>query len=139
MSDPTPGRAVLATYGGHDSRECGHEAPPKKLRRNVRLEVRTAAGPQTLKLMMDARLAWLLTEGMDLPVLLDDAGRVVELDVVALAAELEGEQVHADAAYRDQSRVLYDVPSRRELGQLKEFGGDLRNALRGLRDTWRGR
>lgn len=135
-----PARGILVTYGGHNSRECGHEAPPTKLRTNVRLELRTAAGPGTVKLMMSARLAWLLEEGMDLPVLVDPtSGLPVGLDEEALAHELEDRQFHAEASYREQTRLLYDLPKREELAHLKELPGEVRGIVRGLRDAWRRR
>lgn len=127
------GRAVLVFYG-HNTRECGHELPERRLRTNVALDLRTAAGTRTARFMMDARLAWLLEEGMDVPVRVDPAsGLAAALDVDALAAELAHRAPEVEAAHREQTSVFYDLPRREELAQLKELPGELLRGLRRLR------
>lgn len=126
------GRATLVFYG-HNTKELGHEVPtPSNLTTNVKLDLRTAAGTNTVKQRMRAQLAWLMEEGMSVPVELDEAGLATKLDTDTLETELAGRRHEASAQGREQAKLTYDLPSREELRDLKDIAGNGVKAVRGL-------
>jgi hypothetical protein len=135
-----PGRATLGYYK-HNTKELGHELPtPKKLTTNLKLDLTTPAGTSTVKQRMNAQLAWLMEEGMELPVELDAAtGLATAVDAAALERELSERGGEQEQARKEQSSLLYDAPSKEELGHVKELPGEARKIAKGLRDAWRKR
>jgi hypothetical protein len=139
--DATAGRATLEFYK-HDTRELGNELPtPSGLTTNVKLDLRTPAGSATVKQRMRAQLAWLMVEGMEVPVILDSAGLATKVDTDALETELAGHEDEIRATEKEQSSLAYSsgLPSREELGHVKELPGEAKKVFRGLRDAWRNR
>jgi hypothetical protein len=141
MAKGIPARGVLLYYGHLPVKETGAEVPTKGLMLNTRLDVRTADGQEgTVKQMVDGRTAWLMTEGMDVPLRVDpESGAPLEVDFDALAAELEGREEEADQAHREQSSVTYDLPKKEELRTAAELPGELKKAAGGVFKAWKDR
>ena len=122
MSEGDPGRGVIAYYGG-PSHETGSEVPDRNLRINISADVRTAAGTATIKTRkIRGSLAWLLAEGMEIPVRVDPAsGLAVAWDLEALEAELEGRQGEVDAQHRKETSLRYSLglPNEDETAQAR--------------------
>ena len=135
----TQGRAKLIYYG-HATQELGNELPtPKKLTTNLKLDLATTAGTATVKQRMNAQLAWLMEEGMDLPVSIDPAtGLATEVDAATLETELSGRSGEVDAKHDEQSSLRYStgMPTEDEVAELKALPG---KALGGLRKAWKKR
>jgi hypothetical protein len=134
------GRATLIYYG-HNTKELGRELPtPKSLTTNLKLDLRTPAGTGTVRQRMNAQLAWLMVEGGELPVLIDsETGLATAVDAAAFEAESASREGEISEQRKQQSSVLYDVPSREELGHVKELPGEAKKVLKGLGDAWRRR
>lgn len=122
MSEGEPGRGVIVYYGG-PSHETGAEMPDRNLRINISADVRTAAGTATIKTRkIRGELAWLLAEGMDIPVRVDPAsGLAVAWDLDALEAELARRRDEVDAQHRKETSLRYSLglPDKDEVADAK--------------------
>lgn len=126
------GRATLEFYR-HNVRELGHELPtPSNLTINVKLDLRTPAGVATVKQRMRAQLAWLMEEGGSLPVETGPDGLATRVDTDRLEVEFAAHRDAVEAQSKEQSRILYDMPSREELRQVREIAGETVRSIRDL-------
>ena len=128
------------TYYGSANRETGAELPHKGERHNVDIDVMVTTGAHTgttssfKQKKMAPDLRWLLQEGMDVPVFLDEAGNATSLDIEGLAPFVEANQDAVKAAHKKQSSFGYDfvVPDREEREELKDLGRDVGKGIKGL-------
>lgn len=128
MADPD-GEKVMAriTYYGHGNRETGAERPHKSERVSVKIDAVVTSGHATgttssfKAKKVPGDISWLLQEGMEVPVLTDQAGTITALDIEALAPLLVEEQDSLDAAHKEQTSLRYaaGLPTKDEVGQLK--------------------
>ena len=115
------------TYYGHGNRETGAERPDRGLLVNPSMDllVTSGAGAGTTsshkEKRLDGDIAWLLQEGMEIPVYVDSEGRVTGLDRDGLASLLEAGAADLEAAQKEQTSLRYSLglPSKDEVGQLK--------------------
>ena len=130
MAAGDPGRGVIAYYSG-PSHESGNEMPDRNVRINISADVRTAAGTATIKTRrIRGELAWLLAEGMEIPIRVDPvSGLATEWDLDALEAELASRQGELDEQHRKQTSLPYTLgfPEKEEVrdakGLLKKLFG----------------
>jgi hypothetical protein len=128
---------VLVYYGDLPVQETGAELPRKGLKLKAKLDVRTADGQEgTVKQWVPGETAWLMTEGMEVPLRVDASGAPLEIDFEALAGELEGRSGEAEAAHKEQSSLTYDIPKKEE---FKDAAEGVKDAAKGLRAAWRKR
>ena len=115
------------TYYGHGNRETGAERPNKNLRVAVKIDAVVTSGHGTgtsssfKAKKVPGDIAWLLQEGMEVPVFTDAAGDITALDIEALGPLLAGEKDSLDAAQKEQTSLRYSagLPTKDEVGQLE--------------------
>ena len=122
MSEGEPGRGVITYYGG-PSHETGSEVPNRNLRINVSADVRTTAGTATIKTRkIRGELAWLLAEGMEIPIRVDPAsGLATGWDLEALEAELASRRPEVEDQNSKQTSLRYSLglPEKEEIADAK--------------------
>lgn len=135
---PDRGRATLLFYG-HNTRELGNSLPqPASVVINVKLDLRTPSGTATVKQKMRGQLAWLMEEGMSLPVIVDPrTGLATQVDTDVLERELAGGQEAVERQAKHESSLSYSLglPTREELGHV----GEIRRGIAGMIRKLRGR
>lgn len=132
--DGKDAKARVTYHAG--GRELGQQRPDKGVRTNVKMDLVITSGPRAgtesyYKGHLSGDLAWLIAEGDEIPVIVDPEGKVVGIDEEALAPMLTEEKDSLDAAHKEQSSLHYaaDLPTRDELGHVKELPGEARKVF----------
>ncbi len=105
-----PGRGVVVYYG-HGTKETGSEVD-KSANLRVKVDVRTRVGDAdqvtTVKQFLRGDLAWLLEEGLEVPLRVDpESGLPLRIDPEALESELESHRSEVKDAHDDQTSLGY--------------------------------
>jgi hypothetical protein len=133
--------AQITYYGHNNTREVGADRPHKgEGPWNIKIDATVTSGPHTgtasefKAKKVPADIAWLLQEGMKVPVFTDGAGKITNLDIEGLQPLLEHEKEALDAAHKKQSSFGYDfvVPDREDREGLKDLGRDVGKGIKGL-------
>lgn len=126
-----PGRGLIVYYDG-PSHDHVVEAPEKNLILGVKLDIQTAPGTSSVKTRLRGQIAWLLAEGMQIPVLIDPAtGMAVAVDKEGLETELAGRADEHKAEMKKQSSLRYSMGIEKEqIADLKDLAGRLRRKKR---------
>ena len=138
MSDQGEKAMAQITYYGHYNRDTGGPILQKHIKQNVDIDVTVTSGAHTgtassfRAKKVPADLLWLLQEGMDVPVFIDQSGNATALDMDGLDPLVAANQDALDAAHKERRSNPFDIPKREELDDLKEIAGNAGRAVKGL-------
>ena len=120
MAEPGREKAMTQiTYYGHHNRETGGPILEKHVKQNVDIDVTVTSGAHTgtassfKAKKIPADLRWLLQEGMEVPVFVDQSGNATALDMEGLAPWYRPTRTRSMPPTRSGSRTHSTFPRAR--------------------------